>query len=158
MKVGFFLKWTKTHIKQYVQAKEYIDTMIIPVIPFHISQEEKLTASAFQSEIINIFMNELEKELTGRVMLTPSYYYVKEASKEAEVMRLNTWYAEAKKQPFEHIFFLTNDSTWKKSEKDLEGSLLWLPGISSGDIHTKEMHTMIRGQVEQVSELIRSYW
>ncbi|PAV29488.1 hypothetical protein CIL05_11520 [Virgibacillus profundi] len=152
------MKWKKEDIKQYVQAKEYIDTIVIPLIPFHLSQDNELEKGTFQSEVLSLFSNEIEKELTGRVMLLPTYHYLKSVNKEPEADRLNKWVEDVQKQPFTHIFFITFDSSWKKNEQALNGTLLWLPGVSSGDLHSKEMHGVIRNQVEQIVELIRSYW
>ncbi|HLR66317.1 YpiF family protein [Virgibacillus alimentarius] len=152
------MKWNKENLKQYVQAKEYVDTIVLPLMPFHLSQNAELEKSAFQREVLSIFLTEIEQELTGRIMLTPDYNYLKSTDKTTEVERINAWIEEITTQPFEHIFLITFDSTWKKHEESLNGHLLWLPGIQSGDLHSKEMHTFIHGQVEQISELIQSYW
>ncbi|WP_373896165.1 YpiF family protein [Virgibacillus natechei] len=152
------MKWTKTDIKKYIDAKEYIDTILAPLIPFHLSNDNDLEKSAFQAEILSVFSSEIEKELTGRVLLTPVYYYLKSAGNEGEIERINTWIEDIHKQPFTHVFFITFDSGWKKDEQALNGDLIWLPGIHSGDLHSKEMRAVIRDQVEQVVDLIRSYW
>lgn len=152
------MRWIKKDLERYVEAKEYIDTLLVPLLPFEFSNDPHIAKNAFQIEILTIFLHELEKELTGRVVLSPSYYYLKKAVKEEEIVRLNSWIADAKQQPFEHVFFVTFDATWKKEEKTMDGTLLWLPGTHSGDIQSKETAVMIRDQVEQVSELIRSYW
>jgi hypothetical protein len=152
------MKWKKEDLKQYIQAKEYIDTVIIPLIPFQFTDEQNLEKNAFQSEVLSILTNEIEKELTGRIMLTPNYHYIKSSDLEQESRILQGWIGEIKKQPFEHVFFLTFDSEWKKNEGKLDGTLLWLPGVKSGDLHSAQMHTMIKDQVEQIGELIRSYW
>lgn len=152
------MKWKKSDIKQYNQAKEFVDTILVPLIPFHLSNDNELEKSAYQSEILSILTNEIENELSGRMMLTPAYHYLKNANKENEVERINTWVEDIQMQPFNYVFFVTFDSTWKRNEQALNGSLVWLPGIHSGDLHTKEMQAVIRDQVEQIGELIRSYW
>ncbi|MFD2045856.1 YpiF family protein [Ornithinibacillus salinisoli] len=152
------MKWNEHDMEKYMQAKEYIDTIILPLIPFHLSQEASVKKNAFASEVLTIFSSEIEKELTGRIVLTPSYYYVKNADKEPEVDRLNAWVDDMKEQPFQHIFFISFDSKWKKHEKDLNGNLIWLPGFQSGDVQSVEMQQVIREQVKQIVELIRSYW
>ncbi|MFD1038678.1 YpiF family protein [Virgibacillus byunsanensis] len=152
------MKWIKSDLEQYKQAKEYVDTIVVPLIPFQLSQDDDLEKSAFQREVLSLFSKEIEKELTGRIMLMPSYNYLKNSTKDNEVERINEWVKDAKQQPFIHTFFITFDSTWKKSEQAMEGTLLWFPGIQSGDLHTKEMNTMIREQVAQIVDLIRSYW
>lgn len=152
------MRWIKSDLEKYVEAKEYIDTLLVPLFPFDFSSDTNLAKNAFQIEVLSVFLNELEKELTGRVVLSPHYHYLKSAQKEIEIERLNNWVADAKKQPFEHVFFITFDTTWKKEESAMAGTLLWLPGTQSGDIQSKETAAIIRGQVEQVNELIRSYW
>lgn len=152
------MKWKTDDLKKYVQAKEYIDTVIIPLQPFHFSEESSLEKDAFLRESLAVFSNDIEKELSGRVMLTPTYNYAKFSNIEDEVARLNDWIKEIEKQPFSTVFILTFETAWKKNESAINGNLLWLPGISSGDINSKETITVIRNQVEQISELIRSYW
>src|SRR5699024_11184699 len=122
-------------LKRYIGAKEYIYTIIMPLITFQISTDEADLKAANQHQTITIRINEIEKELSGRVMLGPNYYYIKTADKENEVHRLNTWIDDMAEQPFKHYFFITSDLSWKKHEKNLNSELLLLPGIQSGDIH-----------------------
>jgi hypothetical protein len=152
------MKWNSKDLQQYISAKEYVDTIIMPLIPFSMSRDADLEKGAFQSEVLSIFAKEIEKELTGRIMLIPDYYYLKSADKEAETERINQWNADVQSQPFTNTFFLTFDASWKKNEQELNGHLLWLPAIQSGNLHSTEMHTIIRDQVKQISELIRAYW
>lgn len=152
------MKWTKNDIEKYIQSKEYIDTTIIPLLPFHIADDNDAKESAFQSELLTIIANEIEKEITGRILLLPSYYYIKKNTLETEAERLNAWTDEVLQQEFEHTFYITFDSSWKKHEKLLEGDLIWLQMVKSGDIHSKEMEPVIRDQTKQMIELIRSYW
>lgn len=157
-KVDENMQWVKQDLQQYIQAKEYVDTVIIPLIPFHLSDDPSLERSAFQSEVLSIFANAIEKELTGRVLLIPNYYYVKTGVQDIEVERLNAWVENVLTQPFKHVFLVTFDTAWKKNEQALDGTLIWLPGIGSGDIQSKEMHSIIEEQVNQISSLIKSYW
>lgn len=154
----YTVKWKKSDLERYIGAKEFIDTLLIPLLPFQFSSDHHLGKNAFQMEVLSIFLSELEKELTGRILLTPAYNYLKTASKVDEIERISAWIEDAEQQPFEHVFYVTFDGTWKKSEQKLNGTLLWLPVPQSGDIHSQEIGVMIRDQVEQVGELIRSYW
>lgn len=152
------MQWSKQDLEQYIQAKEYVDTLIIPLLPYQLSHESNVGQDAFQGEVLRIFTNAIEKELTGRVLLTPNYSYLRAKDLKPEVERLNTWVENALMQPFEHVFFVTFDTNWKKHESNLEGSLIWLPGAQTGDTQSKEMQTFIHNQVNQISELIKSYW
>ncbi|WP_010095897.1 YpiF family protein [Ornithinibacillus scapharcae] len=152
------MQWTKKDIQTYLGSKEYIDTAIIPIIPFQLSRESEIGKSTSKREILSIFATEIEKELSGRVLLVPNYYYLEFGDKEAEAKRLNDWTKELFTQPFKHVFILTFDSGWKRHEKELDANLLWLPGFQVEDPNSVETIQMIRGQVADVVELMRSYW
>lgn len=152
------MQWTKKDMELYVGSKEYIDTAIIPIIPFQVSQEASFGKSTSKRESLSIFATEIEKELSGRVLLIPNYYYLEFGDKERETKRLNDWCEEIKKQPFEHVFILTFDASWKRYEKDLEANLLWVPGVQVDETNSTNMLQLLRGQVPDVIDLLRSYW
>ncbi|WP_163969850.1 DUF2487 family protein [Oceanobacillus halotolerans] len=152
------MKWIKKDLQQYINAKEYVDTIIMPLSPYHLSKDNDLGKNAFQREVLSVFTKEIETELTGRVMLIPTYHYLKNTNKQDEISRINEWVHDAETQPFQQTFFITFDSSWKKYENELEGTLLWFPSMHSGDFQSKEMHSFIRDQVSEVVDLIRSYW
>jgi Protein of unknown function (DUF2487) len=150
--------WTKQDMQLYISQKEYIDTAIIPIIPFQLSHDNDMDKSTSKREVLSIFATLIEKELSGRVLLIPNYYYLEYGGKDQEVDRLNRWTEEIQKQPFKHVFILTFDAGWKKFEKNLEANLLWLPGFQADDPYDGQTQQLIRGQVQDVVELIRSYW
>jgi len=150
------MKWIKDDVTKYVSAKEYIDTIILPLIP--VDMVHDLDKNAFQNESLTLLTKELEKELTGRTMLAPTYYYIKSNDLSQELNRLNNWIDNFQEQPFKHVFLITFDATWKKNEQALKGSLIWLPSIPQGNLYTQEMHQLIREQVNQIGELIHAYW
>lgn len=154
------MRWIQKDMSQYIGAKEYIDSLLIPLSPFQLTDSNNMAKHAFQTEVLTIFTNELEKELTGRILLTPNYTYIasNDQGKDTDIERINNWIQHAKSQPFNHCFIITFDAAWKKHEQALDGHLIWLPGMTTGDIHSPEMAMVIRDQVNQVSELIRSYW
>lgn len=152
------MKWIKKDVEKYIEAKEYVDTVVIPVQSFQVSNDEQLVKDTFSGEVLAIYANEIEKELSGRLLLTPTYIYNKSSDITNEVSRLNEWVDDIKEQPFEHVFLLTLDLDLKKEEKNLDGNLLWFPGLSPTDLQAQESVQMIRSQIEQISELIRSYW
>lgn len=152
------MKWTKQDLQQFIQAKAYVDTIVVPLLPFQLSNDSKLERNAFQREVISVFTRELEKELSGRIILSPDYYYLTSADKEAEMERIHTWVHDFQLQPIHHVFFVTSDSGWKKLEQTLQGTLIWLPAITSESMTSSEMQSVIRSHVQEVTELVRSYW
>ncbi|TFJ93821.1 DUF2487 family protein [Lentibacillus salicampi] len=152
------MKWIQQDLQQYVQAKAYVDTIIVPLIPFHFSDDASLEKDAFQREVLSVFMRELEKEFSGRILLSPDYHYLKSADKAEEVKRVRSWVEDSWAQPFHHIFFMTVDSSWKKFEQDMNGTLIWLPQIVTESMQFSERQSVVHSQVQQVGEFIRSYW
>lgn len=152
------MQWSRESLKQYVDAQEYIDTLLIPLVPLKLKDVQDLEKNAFQRELLNILSNEIERELAGRIMLLPEYVYLANADLEQECERLNSWIQAAKNQPFEHILFLTFDVAWKQLEDRLEGHLLWLTSMQTGNLKSKEMHGIVKEQVQQIITLIRTYW
>lgn len=152
------MKWFKKDLEQYKDAKEFVDTIIIPLQPFHFSDSKDLEKDAFNREILTIYTTELEKELSGRIMLTPTYTYLKTTLLDREVERLNEWIDNIKTEPFNYIFLLSLDMEWKKVEDNLDGNLIWLPGMKPANIQEKATIQLLHNQVEQISDLIRSYW
>lgn len=152
------MKWYRDDLTKYKSAKKYIDTAIIPVQAFQITEDESIEQNAFYSEVLSIYTNEIEKELSGRVLLLPTYTYLKSANIESEVARLNEWIEATLQQPFKELFVVTFDINWKKVERKIDGNLLWLPGMKETDLQSSEAVSFIRNQVSDISELIRSYW
>src|SRR5699024_10005273 len=83
------VKWTSDDLSKYVQAKEYIDTAIVPLVGFQMNAENEMNKDAFQREVLSIYTNEIEKELSGRLLLAPNYNYIKTKDLSEEVTRLN---------------------------------------------------------------------
>lgn len=152
------MKWTKTDMEKYKDAKEFVDTLLIPLSPFELGDDASLEKHSFQQEVLHIFAHEIEQLLAGRLLLIPSYMYLKSTEREAEVARIEYFIENAKKQPFTHVFYLTFDAEWRKHEANLQGNVLWVPSLKSGDLKSKEVQALIRDQVEQLAELIRTYW
>ncbi|MCT2537375.1 YpiF family protein [Aquibacillus koreensis] len=152
------MQWTKTDINQYKEVTEYVDTLLVPLLPISFQMDSKIEKIVFQGELVKIFANELEKRFKGRILLTPVFTYLSDEEISQEAKRLNKWVDYAKENPFTHIFFLTFDSKWKKCEQELNGNLLWFPSIQSGDLQSDQIRALIKDQVNEVMDLIRSYW
>ncbi len=151
------MRWTKADTTQYLPEKQYIDTVLIPLIPFDPSSDQKMVKQAFQRELNQVFTTLIEREYRGRIFLAPDYSYIHDTN-EKEIDRVNDWISRFKEQPFQHTFLFTFDSKWKKHEKDLNGHLIWVPGMQSGSIQSTETQSFVREQALQISELIQAYW
>ncbi|MBB6452216.1 hypothetical protein HNQ94_000661 [Salirhabdus euzebyi] len=153
------MKWNKKDMQKYVQAKEYVDTAIIPLVPFSFNKpDEEQIGLTFQNEVLELFVDRVERDFTGRVFQLPSYTYIMSNQLEHEVDRLNAFYQQINEQPFKHTFYLTFDSSWKRVEPKLEGNLIWTPVMKDGDLTSKETQKIVMDQIKQITELIRNYW
>ncbi|WP_078380198.1 YpiF family protein [Sutcliffiella halmapala] len=149
------MKWTSKDITQYVQAKEYIDTVIIPLIS--VSFEEDIKSLASHGEYITILSHELERQFKGRVILLPSYSYLHNESFDSKVPRLNE-YVNHIKQNMKHVFLLTSDSNWTQKEQELEGKLVWLPAIPLEDMDEKYKKKILQDQMNQLLPMFIQKW
>ncbi|WP_186577794.1 DUF2487 family protein [Aquibacillus kalidii] len=150
------MQWNKKDIEQYIEVKEYVDTLVIPLTPFTLNADKEMVKQASQAELMEIYAKEIERQFTGRILLLPNYTY--QTVNETEEKRLNEWINYSEDNPFKHVFFITFDHQWKKVEKGIEGNLIWLPTISISEIGSQDSVKLIKEQVEQVTELIKSYW
>ncbi|SER13046.1 Protein of unknown function [Gracilibacillus ureilyticus] len=152
------MKWDTIDLKTYFKSKEYVDTVCIPLVPLNLSNETDAIKFANYQQTIQIIAKEVERNFTGRVLLSPVYTYFSEGSYEAEQERINQWTELMFGEDFKHKFFLTFDLKWKKEEKGLDGTLLWLPASMIEDYQSEVTKKWIMDQKSQVSELIRSFW
>ena len=52
------MKWIQQDIAQYIKAKEYIDTLVIPLVPFHLSNDQEIAKHAFQTEVLSLYSSQ----------------------------------------------------------------------------------------------------
>ncbi|WP_404346612.1 YpiF family protein [Sutcliffiella horikoshii] len=150
------MKWTSKNISQYVQAKEYIDTVIIPLMPISFGDNIKTIAS--QGEYINILSYELERQFKGRVILLPPFSYIESDQPENKVEQLNNLSLHIKENNIKHVFLMTSDSSWSQQEQQLEGKLVWLPAIPLEDMEDKYKQKIIQDQMNQLLPMFIQKW
>ncbi|MGN8647064.1 DUF2487 family protein [Gracilibacillus sp. HCP3S3_G5_1] len=152
------MQWKKKDLELFFQSKEYIDTLCIPLVPLDLQTESEAIKLADQTKTLQIISDELERNYTGRIMLSPPYTYIRCTKYEQESAMLNQWTSMLSNNHFKHVFLLTYDVNWKKHEHLLEHHLIWLTATTIEDYQTKQTKKWVDEQVNQISELIRSYW
>lgn len=152
------MKWIQNDIKQYISAKEYIDTAVIPLVPYAVDNDEDMLQTSFQQELMALYTHQLEQRLKGRLFLLPVYTYLKNGTLEKELERLNGMTAEILKQPFKQVFLFTFDKQWRKHQSTLDGELIWLPSIQNGDLQSNEVREVIQSQIIDIEDLIKESW
>lgn len=143
------MKWITKDMEMYIGAKEYVDTVIMPLVGISFQKGIKQSASA--NEFISILSQEAELQFKGRVLLLPTLTYASEWGMEQKKQHLLQWKQTLEEEGFPFIFFLTSDAEWKTIENELENHLLYIPSIPLESLDEKYKKPMME---EQVSELL----
>src|SRR5690606_21499641 len=88
-KGAYEMKWFTVDMDVYLQAREYVDTAVIPLIP--VSLEGDLKSTVSMGEFIAILSNEVERQFKGRIILFPAFTYSNGEGLEMASGRLNQW-------------------------------------------------------------------
>lgn len=148
------MKWVAKDMDLYHEAKEYVDTVLVPLIPVTFGNQMKQLSSA--GEFITILSFEIERNFKGRIFLSPSVHYLKE--NKDKISTLQNWEHELLNNGFSHIVYLTSDINWKKDEMALEGLLLWIPSISLELLEMEQAKEVMRQQTQQIIDILREKW
>ncbi len=148
------MKWTVKDVDMYQQAKEYIDTVFVPLVPITFGdQMKRLTAS---SDLITILSMEIEKKFKGRIFLTPVFYYVNGDKKKS--VSLQIWLEELKQAEFKYIYFLSPDRSWESEEQNLIGSFLFIPDFSEEQLEVEQAQEVIKQQSQIIIDIFVDKW
>ncbi|GAE34572.1 YpiF family protein [Halalkalibacter akibai] len=150
------MKWQATEMDTYLQAKEYVDTAIITLVP--VSWQTEIKQTVAMGEFISIMATELEKQFHGRVIQFPAFSYIKSEESPSRLARLEKWEAELKAGGVKHLVYLTSDSEWKLVENELNGMLIWLPTIPLEHMDVSYKREVISDQMKQLIPLMTNKW
>jgi hypothetical protein len=150
------MKWIPQDIDTYLSAKEYIDTAIIPL--YSISFGEEIKQSAANAEFITLLTNYLERQFTGRLVLIPSFIYLKNEKLEDAINDLKKWEESIVKNEFKHIFYITSESEWKLQDEGLNGSVIWVPSLPLENMSEPQKISIMDSQTKQLFNLFEKKW
>ncbi|AWC28205.1 YpiF family protein [Bacillus cytotoxicus] len=148
------MRWAVKDAEQFVQAREYVDTCIIPLLSISVAKEMKELVE--QGEFIEVLSMELEREYKGRVLLLPAFTYLAE-NQEKEKERLEGWTNHLQEQGIQHIVYVTSDFAWKQANV-LQGQLFWLPAISFDQLSDQAKREVIHAHIKNIMELLTEKW
>lgn len=149
------MKWIVKDVEQFEQAREYVDTGIIPLLSISAAKEMKMVVA--QGEFIEALSMELEREYKGRVLLLPAFTYLVESQKN-EKDRLQEWTDHLKRQGFKHIAYVTSDFSWKEDMRDVQGDLFWFPSLSLEQFSDQAKREVIRAHIKNIMEMLEERW
>jgi hypothetical protein len=150
------MKWMTTDVDLYLQSTEYVDTVIVPLIPISIGKQMKNVV--LFGEFITILSNEIERQFKGRVFLLPPYTYLTDNVLEEEFTRLEKWRESIKEKGFKHVLFLTSDEVWKRFESELGSSLILVQSVPLEHVESKYKQQIITDEVQAIVPLILKAW
>jgi hypothetical protein len=149
------MNWNVKDIELFETEKEYIDTAVIPMIPIDFINDIK--SSAAQTEFISLLTLHLERQFKGRMMITPPFTYLM-GTNEGKTGEVQEWETRMKESGVKHVFFLTSDSEWKKSEQAFNDQLIWIPSIPLEHLDEQYKHSIMEDQVKQLLNVIVQKW
>ncbi|MBM7584338.1 hypothetical protein JOC86_000875 [Bacillus pakistanensis] len=150
------MNWNAKDIEMYLKEKQYIDTAVIPLLP--IDFNEGMKAAAAQGEFITLLTSHLEHQFKGRILLYPSFTYLKGTYGSNDAERLLDWTNSIKENGTKHVFYLTSDSDWKNKGHTIEDSLIWIPSIPLENLDEQYKHSIMEDQVKQLLNVIVQKW
>lgn len=150
------MKWETKDIDTYLRAKEYVDTAVIPLVPIVWGDEMKSTVA--MGEFISVITEQLERQFQGRIVLLPPFTYTNAESTTERIKRLKNWHDLLVNGGFRHVILLTSDVTWKESEQQLEGTLIWMPTIPLEHLDNDLKHDVITEQIKQLIPILTNKW
>ncbi|MES5895008.1 MULTISPECIES: YpiF family protein [Bacillus cereus group] len=149
------MKWIVKDVEQFEQAREYVDTGIIPLLSISAAKEMKMVVE--QGEFIEALSMELEREYKGRVLLLPAFTYLVESQKN-EKDRLQEWTDHLQSQGFKHIAYVTSDFSWKEDMQELQGDLFWFPSLSLEQFSDQAKREVIRAHIKNIMVMLEERW
>lgn len=149
------MKWLPQDMDMFFQAREYVDTAVMPLIGLTFKEQAKQSASVH--DFISIVSRQVEQQFKGRVLLMPPLTYCSDWSKEERLELLLKWKGDLDEQ-FSYVLFLTSDAEWKTLEMEIGQSLLWISPIPLEHLEEKYKQPMMEEQVKMLLKIISQKW
>ncbi|WP_087990524.1 YpiF family protein [Bacillus vallismortis] len=145
------MRWRITDAKDYLQAKDYIDTAVIPLINIKVGGHFKMAAE--KGEFTQLLSEELERQLKGRVYLLPPYTYVDRNEKTVHGLQD---LREELKSEFPHVVLLTSDENWK-NEHAL-GEIIVTPSIPLEHLNDSLKRKILDERTAEILNVLLQLW
>lgn len=150
------MKWQAKDVDLYLQAKEYVDTAIIPLLP--ISWDKEIKSTVQMGEFILLITDELERQFKGRVFQFPAYTYLKTEDRVDKLKKLNDIDDHLKSNGFRHALYITSDIEWMQVEAKMKDTLLWIPSIPLEHLDQKYKSETLTHQMKQILPMMTNKW
>lgn len=145
------VNWNANDMDTYMQQKEYIDTLLVPLLKLE-TNPENMKSSSSSTEFLMYLSTFMENQFKGRIMLLPPFSYTQ--SMDLEVLA-ETLKKDISLMDFKHVFYLTTDANWTSSKL---GNVIWLPSIPLESMDKQLRQKIIEDQLRQVLPLLTKKW
>ncbi|MCE0740110.1 YpiF family protein [Bacillus inaquosorum] len=145
------MRWRITDAKDYLQAKDYIDTAVIPLINIKVGAHFKITAE--KGEFTQLLSDELERQLKGRVYLLPPYTYVDRNEKTVQGLKD---LREELISEFPHVVLLTSDENW--NSEDALGKIIVTPSVPLEHLNDSLKRKILDERTAEILNVLLQLW
>lgn len=138
-------------IEQFHSQKDFIDTVLVPLLPLDFSIEGSRQSSSAADYLMSLTAF-LEKQFKGRIFLTPPFsYFHKNGIIDLE--EINTYLMES---GFKHVLFITCDQQWR--EKNSQFNVTWIPAIPLESMDQDVKQRLLQDQLNLVVPSLTKVW
>lgn len=146
------MHWNARDIDTYLQQKDYIDTLLVPLLKIE-TTPEALKNSSSSAEFLMHLSNFIETQFKGRMMVLPPVTYTQSTNLSAMA---ETFEVDFRQLSFKHIFYLTTDRNWTSEE--IAGEMIWIPSIPLESMDPQLRQSIIEDQLRQVLPTLTKKW
>jgi len=148
----FIVNWTGKDMDTYLLQKEYIDTLVIPLVKVE-TKMDNMKTSASSTEFVMHLATLIETQFKGRMMFAPPFAYTASTDKQ---QMAQTTLQEFSDTTFKHVFFLTTDHAWTSME--LPGQVIWMPSIPLENMDASLRQSVLEDQLRQSLPIFTDQW
>lgn len=146
------MNWTGKDMDTYLLQKEYIDTLVVPLVKVE-TKMDNMKTSASSTEFVMHLASLIETQFKGRMMFAPPFAYTAETDLQ---QMAQTTLQEFSTTTFKHVFFLTTDHAWVSME--LPGQVIWMPSIPLENMDASLKQSILEDQLRQALPKFIEEW
>ncbi|ADH99620.1 YpiF family protein [Salisediminibacterium selenitireducens] len=151
------MKWNSKSIETFVSAREFVDTVLIPLMPLDLHHDP--ASGTLQGEYAALLAEQAERKLTGRLLLMPPLPYKPDIRDEQSLLVfINDWIHYYHNGGINNVFFLTTDSDVASLNLSENGHMIWMPVIPIHELEPQQARKMVEQQADQIIPKIMKKW
>lgn len=139
-------------VTSFLAQKDFIDTAIVPLVSIDLSSE-KMKQSGAEVDFVMSLTSFIEQQFKGRLLVMPPFSYMTNLKNDEFPQQLE---AQLHNAGFKHVFFITCDHYWTKSEEKV--NIVWLPAIPLESMDASVKKSILEDQLRQVILMLSTKW